>query len=100
MSDETNDAPAADVEDGAAEALADAAAADAPVTVEDLVAALEALTAQRDQHHIAVNDGDDFVEQNALLRRRRQGEEQANQSADEQESRALRCFFEIYIIHK
>ncbi len=50
MSDETNDAPAADVEDGAAEALADAAAADAPVTVEDLVAALEAVTAERDQH--------------------------------------------------
>lgn len=50
MSDETNDALAADVEDGAAEALADAAAADAPVTVEDLVAALEAVTAERDQH--------------------------------------------------
>ena len=50
MSDETNDAPAFDVEDGAAEALADAAAADAPVTVEDLVAALEAVTAERDQH--------------------------------------------------
>ena len=50
MSDETNDASAADVEDGAAEALADAAAADAPVTVEDLVAALEAVTAERDQH--------------------------------------------------
>ena len=50
MSDETNDAPAADVEDGAAEALADTAAADAPVTVEDLVAALEAVTAERDQH--------------------------------------------------
>ena len=50
MSDETNDAPAADVEDGAAEVLADAAAADAPVTVEDLVAALEAVTAERDQH--------------------------------------------------
>ena len=50
MSDETNDAPAADVEDGAAEALAEAAAADAPVTVEDLVAALEAVTAERDQH--------------------------------------------------
>jgi len=50
VSDETNDALAADVEDGAAEALADAAAADAPVTVEDLVAALEAVTAERDQH--------------------------------------------------
>ena len=50
MSDETNVAPAADVEDGAAEALADTAQADAPVTVEDLVAALEAVTAERDQH--------------------------------------------------
>ena len=50
MSDETNDAAAADVEDGAAEAPADTAAADAPVTVEDLVAALEAVTAERDQH--------------------------------------------------
>ena len=50
MSDEINDAPAADVEDGAAEALADTAEADAPVTVEDLVAALEAVTAERDQH--------------------------------------------------
>ncbi len=50
MSDETNAAPAADAEDGAAEALADTAAADAPVTVEDLVAALEAVTAERDQH--------------------------------------------------
>ena len=50
MSAETNAAPAADVEDGAAEALADAAAADAPVTVEDLVAALEAVTAARAQH--------------------------------------------------
>ncbi len=50
MSDETNDALAADVEDGAAEALADTAEADAPVTVEDLVAALEAVTAERDQH--------------------------------------------------
>jgi molecular chaperone GrpE len=50
VSDETNDAPAADVEDGAAEAPADTTAADAPVTVEDLVAALEAVTAERDQH--------------------------------------------------
>ena len=50
MSDETNVAPAADVEDSAAEALADTAQADAPVTVEDLVAALEAVTAERDQH--------------------------------------------------
>lgn len=50
MSDETNDAAAVDVEDGAAEALADTAAAGAPVTVEDLVAALEAVTAERDQH--------------------------------------------------
>ncbi|NDH75700.1 MAG: nucleotide exchange factor GrpE [Actinobacteria bacterium] len=50
MSDETNDAAAADVEDGAAEAPADTTAADAPVTVEDLVAALEAVTAERDQH--------------------------------------------------
>ena len=50
MSDETTDAPAADVEDGAAEAPADTTAADAPVTVEDLVAALEAVTAERDQH--------------------------------------------------
>ena len=49
MSDETNDAAAADVEDGAAEAPADTTAADAPVTVEDLVAALEAVTAERDQ---------------------------------------------------
>ena len=48
MSDETNDAPAADMEDGAAEVPADTAAADAPVTVEDLVAALEAVTAERD----------------------------------------------------
>jgi molecular chaperone GrpE len=50
VSDETNEAAAVDVEDGAAEALADTAAADAPVTVEDLVAALEAVTAERDQH--------------------------------------------------
>lgn len=50
MSDETNDAAAADVEDGAAEAPADTTAADVPVTVEDLVAALEAVTAERDQH--------------------------------------------------
>ena len=50
MSDETNDAPAADVEYGAAEAPADTPAADAQVTVEDLVAALEAVTAERDQH--------------------------------------------------
>ncbi|MEL0139765.1 MAG: nucleotide exchange factor GrpE [Acidimicrobiaceae bacterium] len=50
MSDETNDAAAADVEDGAAEAPADTTAADASVTVEDLVAALEAVTAERDQH--------------------------------------------------
>ena len=50
MSDETNGAPAADEEDGAAEALANTTAADAPVTVEDLVAALEAVTAERDQH--------------------------------------------------
>jgi len=50
VSDKTNDAPAADVEDGAAEAPADTTAADAPVTVEDLVAALEAVTAERDQH--------------------------------------------------
>ena len=50
MSDETADAAAADVEDGAAEAPADTTAADAPVTVEDLVAALEAVTAERDQH--------------------------------------------------
>lgn len=50
MSDETKEAAAVDVEDAAAEALADAAAADAPVTVEDLVAALEAVTAERDQH--------------------------------------------------
>ena len=50
MSDETNDAPAADMEDGAAEVPADTAAAGAPVTVEDLVAALEAVTAERDQH--------------------------------------------------
>ena len=50
MSDETNDAAAVDVEDGAAEAPADTTAADAPVTVEDLVAALEAVTAERDQH--------------------------------------------------
>ena len=50
MNDETNDAPVADVEDGAAEAPIDIAAADAPVTVEDLVAALEAVTAERDQH--------------------------------------------------
>ncbi len=50
MSDETNDAAAADAEDGAAEAPADTTAADAPVTVEDLVAALEAVTAERDQH--------------------------------------------------
>lgn len=50
MSDETNDAAAADVEDGAAEAPADTTAPDAPVTVEDLVAALEAVTAERDQH--------------------------------------------------
>ena len=50
MSDETNDAPAADMEDGAPEVPADTAAADAPVTVEDLVAALEAVTAERDQH--------------------------------------------------
>jgi len=50
VSDETNDAAAADVEDGAAEAPADTTAADAPVTVEDLVAALEAVTAERDQH--------------------------------------------------
>ena len=49
-SDETNDAAAADVEDGAAEAPADTTAADAQVTVEDLVAALEAVTAERDQH--------------------------------------------------
>ena len=50
MSDETNDAAAADVEDGAAEAPTDTTAADAPVTVEDLVAALETVTAERDQH--------------------------------------------------
>ena len=50
MSDETTDAAAVDVEDGAAEAPADTTAADAPVTVEDLVAALEAVTAERDQH--------------------------------------------------
>ena len=50
MSDETNDATAVDMEDGAAEVPADTAAADAPVTVEDLVAALEAVTAERDQH--------------------------------------------------
>ena len=50
MSDETNDAAAADVEDDAAEAPTDTTAADAPVTVEDLVAALEAVTAERDQH--------------------------------------------------
>ena len=50
MSDETNDAAAADVEGGAAEAPADTTAADAPVTVEDLVVALEAVTAERDQH--------------------------------------------------
>jgi molecular chaperone GrpE len=50
VSDETNDAAAADAEDGAAEAPADTTAADAPVTVEDLVAALEAVTAERDQH--------------------------------------------------
>ena len=50
MSDEPNDAAAVDVEDGAAEALADTAAAGVPVTVEDLVAALEAVTAERDQH--------------------------------------------------
>jgi len=50
VSDENDDAPAADVEDGAAEAPADTTAADAPVTVEDLVAALEAVTAERDQH--------------------------------------------------
>ena len=50
MSDETNDATAVDMEDGAAEAPADTTAADAPVTVEDLVAALEAVTAERDQH--------------------------------------------------
>ena len=50
MSDETNDAAAADVEDGADEAPTDTTAADAPVTVEDLVAALEAVTAERDQH--------------------------------------------------
>lgn len=50
MNDETNDAPVADVEDGAAEAPLDTAAADALVTVEDLVAALEAVTAERDQH--------------------------------------------------
>jgi molecular chaperone GrpE len=50
VSDETNDAAAADVEDGAAEAPADTTAADASVTVEDLVAALEAVTAERDQH--------------------------------------------------
>jgi molecular chaperone GrpE len=50
VSDETNDATAVDMEDGAAEAPADTAAADAPVTVEDLVAALEAVTAERDQH--------------------------------------------------
>ncbi len=50
MSDETNDAAAADVEDGAAEAPADTTAAEAPVTVEDLVVALEAVTAERDQH--------------------------------------------------
>ena len=50
MSDETNDAPAADVEDCAAEAPADTPAANASVTVEDLVAALEAVTAERDQH--------------------------------------------------
>ena len=50
MSDETTDAAAADVEDGAAEAPADTTAADAPVTVEDLVSALEAVTAERNQH--------------------------------------------------
>jgi len=50
VSDETNDATAVDMEDGAAEAPADTTAADAPVTVEDLVAALEAVTAERDQH--------------------------------------------------
>jgi molecular chaperone GrpE len=50
VSDETTDAAAADVEDGAAEAPADTTAADAPVTVEDLVAALEAVTAERNQH--------------------------------------------------
>jgi len=50
VSDETTDAAAADAEDGAAEAPADTTAADAPVTVEDLVAALEAVTAERDQH--------------------------------------------------
>ena len=50
MSDETTDAAAADVEDGAAEAPANTTAADAPVTVEDLVAALEAVTAERNQH--------------------------------------------------
>lgn len=50
MSDETTDAAAADAEDGVAEAPADTTAADAPVTVEDLVAALEAVTAERDQH--------------------------------------------------
>ena len=50
MSDETNDAAAADVEDGAAEAPTDTTAADAPVTVEDLVAALETVPAERDQH--------------------------------------------------
>jgi len=50
VSDETNDAAAADVEDGAAEAPTDTTAADAPVTVEDLVAALETVTAERDQH--------------------------------------------------
>ena len=38
------------MEAGAAEVPADTAAADAPVTVEDLVAVLEAVTAERDQH--------------------------------------------------
>ena len=50
MSDETNDATAVDMEDGAAEVPADTAAAGAPVTVEALVAALEAVPAERDQH--------------------------------------------------
>ena len=54
MSDETNEVPAPDADPapaGAPEAPGpEAAAGDAPVTVEDLVIALEVVTAERDQH--------------------------------------------------
>ncbi|MEO0493292.1 MAG: nucleotide exchange factor GrpE [Actinomycetota bacterium] len=51
MSDDTNEAPVADPAPADAEAVpADAGDGNAPVTVEDLVIALELVTAERDQH--------------------------------------------------